>query len=87
MRQWTTRLAHVFLVKLLHEGVLVALADRFLGIRLIEGGSAFLQDLHTSLVERLSAATDATTRAGHHLDRMIGRGAILDLLDQLAGVA
>ena len=64
----------------------MALAKRFVSVFPVKSGSTPAKYLHTASVERLSTTADTASRTSHHLDRMIRRGTVLHLLDQLAGI-
>ena len=80
------RLSKVFLVQLLDIWVFVALAQRLPGIFLIQGLRTGLQHIEIPVMQRLTAAADATARASHDFDHMVLATFVTDVFQKLAGI-
>ena len=87
MRLLTTRLTQKFIVEPDDGWVLVRLANGFSLILGVERSRTPGKDLAVAMMIRLSATTDASTRASHDLDGMLLRGAGSHFIQQLTSVA
>ena len=71
MGLFAQRLAEILLVHLYDAVILMALSQRHVPVFFIDGFLAGLDYLEVSVMERLSASTDASSRAGHDFNYMI----------------
>jgi len=70
MRFFAHRFAEKFLVQFLDVRVFVRLTERFLCVFAVDSLVAGFEDFGIAVVQRLSAAADATARTGHDLYRV-----------------